>query len=694
MLRHFYWYQLLLLAVIACGPSSVWAAPWWQCDWQYRSELTVQSTESANDLVVSLALGSSDFNSAYVFSSDGADIRVLAADNSSELDFHLREWDAASRQALINVRIPSMAANTPQTVYLYYGNINAAAAGGAGGVVTADDPAATYVNSGWRYDVRQSTLDPSNEAEARAEFENASSPSGYGCSTVNSLNGLTKRNVFGGNQYNYGLYAQTWFEVTTPGVWEFRAGTDFGLGGDIFINGVGMTNRWNEDIWWARDWNNGDVLTGSVSLSAGFHQFEALGFEGCCDGPISVQYRSPGSSEWRQLDSANLTAVTPGCPVGSQSFQYVQTDAPNRFGGTVFLDNGDSGIAHNAVREGDEAALGATDITVQVINTNVSSTVLTKADGSWHTCFLDDAVGQDVQVSMPIPAEHYNVSEGVAATNTDSPLNATVIFGVNGPDNYLDINLGFIELPKLTSDNTISVGAGMTGLLPHRYTASSDSEVSFQVSQLQHQQAGAYSYAVFQDLDCDGNMDSPAVPLSSPVATSVGQDVCLLVQVDGSPSIVESSLLELRIDASTDFNGIALSHSNTNFDTVNGAEPVALVLLKSVCNANESVCDLQSGAGFSETNIGKPNDELVYRLEFSSLVSTLSNVAVYDNVPAFTKLKPSSIAVVSQPSGMSCTIVEPADQTQSGFTGTVKWECDGQVQPTESGVVAFSVLID
>jgi hypothetical protein len=505
---------------------------------------------------------------------------------------------------------------------------------------------------------------------------------------------LTKRRAFGGAQYDYGLYAETWFEVTTPGVWQFRAGTDYGRGGDFYINGVAMTNRWNEDLWWARNWNNGDVLTGSVTLAAGFHHFETLGFEGCCDGDISIQYRSPGSSQWRELSSANLTAVSAGCPVGAQSFQYVQTDAPNQFGGTVFLDNGDNGTAHNATREGSEAAIGLSDITVQIVNTSTSNTVATSADGAWHTCFLDDAVGQDVQVSMPVPADHYSVSEGVSASNSDTALNATVRFGVNGSNNYLDINLGFIELPKLAADNTISVGAGMSGLLAHRYTPSSTADVSFQVAQLQNQQPGAYSYSVYQDLNCDGKLDSPAVPMGSPVATTVGQDVCLLIKVDGSSSVVESSLLELRIDATTQFNGIALSHADTNFDTVNGAQPVALVLLKSVCNANETNCDLNSGAGFSETNIGKPNDELVYRLEFSSLVSTLSNVAVYDTVPAFTQLKPSSISVVSQPSGMSCTIVEPADQTQSGFTGTVKWECNGQVQPAQSGVVAFSVLID
>jgi hypothetical protein len=142
------------------------------------------------------------------------------------------------------------------------------------------------------------------------------------------------------------------------------------------------------------------------------------------------------------------------------------------------------------------------------------------------------------------------------------------------------------------------------------------------------------------------------------------------------------------------FTGINQSHSTTNSDTVTGTEPVPLVVTKSVCNATEDVCDLASGNGFLTLNEGKPNDELVYRVEFSSLYSTLYNVAVIDNVPVNTTLKPSSISVVAQPPDMNCVIAEPSDQTQSNFTGTVKWECSGQVGASQSGVVAFSVLIN
>ncbi len=684
--------KLLFTLLVLLGPEAALAAPWWDCDWHYRTEITVQSTAAVNDQAVDVELTNANFDAAYALTPDGADLRVLAADNATVLDHHLQSWDASARTALLTLRMPSLAANAASTVYLYYGNTIVST--GVSAVPSNANPQSTFINSGWRFHTKNSTLNPTNEAQARSEFENAPDVGGYGCAVVPEVLNQSNRNTFNGGNMNYGLYAETHFEVTTPGVWSFRSAVDYGRGGAFYIDHQPVTERWNEDLWWARDYNNSDVLTGSVFLDAGFHYFETLGYEGCCDGPVSVQYQLPGSSVWRELSSANLNLLNAGCPVGSQSFQYVQTDAPNRFAGQAFIDNGDSGIAHNALREGNESGVAGISVTVAVVNNGANKTIATDANGNWNTCFFEDAVGSDVQVSMPVPADHYSASESNSVANSDQSLNALLLFPVVGNNHYLDLNTGFITFPELIADNTIEVGAGLTGLLPHRYIPSSDADVSFQLAQLQHQQPGVYSYAVFQDLDCNGELDSPAVPLSNPVATQVGQDVCMVIKVDGSSSVVNSSLLQLRIDAATSFSEIAVSHANTNTDTVTGTAPIALVLTKSVCNASQDACDLASGNGFATTNQGEPDDELVYRLEFSSLVSTLHNVAVLDTVPAYTKLKPSSISVVTQPPGMNCAITEPADQSVTNFTGTVKWECTGQVDASQSGVVAFSVLID
>ncbi|MBX2839614.1 MAG: CCXG family PEP-CTERM protein [Gammaproteobacteria bacterium] len=688
LIPNFHW---LILLMAGLWSNSALASAWWHCDWHYRTELTVSSTESVSNQVVHIDLGSNELHANYVSTPDGADLRILDSDNLTELDFHIEDWDAISGTALFGVKIPTLTANTAKTIYVYYGNT---LVNGVSAVPTADNPTSTYTTSGWQYHTKYSTLDPGNEAEARAEFESAPYTAGYGCSIVSEVFGLTNRNTYNGPRGNYALYAETLFEVTTPGIWNFRVGIDYGLGGDFYINHTPMMERWNEDLWWARNYNHSDMLTGSVYLDVGYHHFETLGYEGCCDGPISVQFQAPGSPTWLEMNNANINLVTAGCPVGVQSHNFVQSDSPNRFGGLAFLDNGNNGTAHNAIREGAETGLNGVEITIDVVNTSSSTSVTTDAQGHWQTCLFEEAVGSDVEITAITPANHYAVSEDTAGINSDTPINGTLRFPVSDGQNSLNIQTGFIEHPTLTSDNNIELGAGATGILPHRYTPSSTGEISFQIAQLQHQQPGVYQYGAYRDQDCDGKMDVPAVSLSNTIAVQYGQEVCLIIEVIGTPSTINSSQLELRVDVTTEFDGIAISHTNSNTDTVNGSDPVNLVLHKSVCNATQSACDVTTGAGFVETNVGKPNDELVYRLEFTATMGALHNVSVYDKVPAYTKLKPSSISVVSEPAGMNCSVTNPADPSVPNFTETVTWVCNGQIEAAESGVVAFSVFID
>lgn len=685
-------FKWLLAILVLLGTDTAWATSWWQCAWQHRSEVTIQSTTSVTDKAIPIELTSANFSTDYAFTPDGADLRVLDTDDATELDFHLESWDATSRSALLHVRVPNLSANVARTIYIYYGNVDETA--GVSAVPGESSPTNTYIESGWRFHIKSSTLDPSNEAQARAEFDIASEPFGYGCAVVDELLNLNKRSVFGGDRVDFALFAETLFEVTSPGIWNFRLGADYGRGGAVYIDGTPLTERWNEDLWWARDYNHPEVLSGSVFLSAGIHRFETLGFEGCCDGPLSAQYQPPGSSVWREFSDDNINLYTAGCPVGSQSVSYVRTDTPNQFAGIAFLDNGDSADAHNGSQEGNETGLAGVNVSVAVVNISASQTVTTGADGSWNTCLLNEAIGNDVQVSLPVPENHFSVSENVSAPNSDTALNAVIQFPVLANNNYLDITTGFIPYPQLLSDNTMDVGAGLTGLLPHRYIPGSNANVSFQIAQLQHEPAGVYHYAAYEDQDCDGSVDSPAVLLTSSVAAQAGKDICFVIQVDGTPATTISSNLTLQIDVTSAFSGINLSHINTNTDNVNGADPIALLVNKSVCNATTDSCNLNTGNGFSINNVGEPNDELIYRLEFLSLLGTVHNVSVYDAVPTHTRLKPSSMSVVSQPAGMSCTISEPANQNITDFTGIVKWECIGNANISEKGVVAFSVLID
>ena len=179
-----------------------------------------------------------------------------------------------------------------------------------------------------------------------------------------------------------------------------------------------------------------------------------------------------------------------------------------------------------------------------------------------------------------------------------------------------------------------------------------------------------------------------------PASSTAGHKICMTLKFDRSIEVNRTSIFELSLDGTSGFESVARSHENTTTGTNNSAQTSHMILLKSVCNATISSCDVLSGAGFHTEQSGKPNDEMIYRLEFISQLDQLQNVTVYDALPSYTTLKPFSAAVVIEPTGMTCSIDEPLDQSVPGYKGALKWNCSGQIAESHSGVVAFTAYID
>ena len=85
----------------------------------------------------------------------------------------------------------------------------------------------------------------------------------------------------------------------------FELGADWGRGG-IVIGADGGDIVRTDDIWWARSWNNADVIDFTISGS-GYGTFQLLGFEGCCSGYNSLRY----SVDSGQFFSAVRAVVEP-----------------------------------------------------------------------------------------------------------------------------------------------------------------------------------------------------------------------------------------------------------------------------------------------------------------------------------------------------------------------------------------------
>jgi hypothetical protein len=86
------------------------------------------------------------------------------------------------------------------------------------------------------------------------------------------------------------------FGVADAGLWSFRSGVDFGLGGAMFLDGIAQTFKTN-DMWWNGSYSNPTQFLGfSNTLTSGNHTLTIYGLEWCCSGAQQAQFQAAGSN--------------------------------------------------------------------------------------------------------------------------------------------------------------------------------------------------------------------------------------------------------------------------------------------------------------------------------------------------------------------------------------------------------------
>jgi len=91
--------------------------------------------------------------------SDGGDIRVVDADDATVLSYYVPEWDYANKKGFVLVQVPSLAATSTKTIYLYYGNSSAVSAANSAPFIQFEENFNSYGQvagdsaslSGWLY---------------------------------------------------------------------------------------------------------------------------------------------------------------------------------------------------------------------------------------------------------------------------------------------------------------------------------------------------------------------------------------------------------------------------------------------------------------------------------------------------------------------------------------------------------------
>ncbi|GEP44326.1 DUF2341 domain-containing protein [Brevifollis gellanilyticus] len=122
----------LFIAFLLLLTTGAHAATWWNPKWPIRKQLTVDTTDAGSKItdsisnaavLVRLHDGNFQFLSAR---EDGSDIRFIAADDKTELSYHIEKFDGLLNEAYVWVKLPEVKASAQTTFWLYYGNVEEA----------------------------------------------------------------------------------------------------------------------------------------------------------------------------------------------------------------------------------------------------------------------------------------------------------------------------------------------------------------------------------------------------------------------------------------------------------------------------------------------------------------------------------------------------------------------------------------
>lgn len=159
---------LLLTCLLLLGwmPSAHADASWWNQDFAFRKAITIDTTAKGGNvttavgrvpLLVRLHSGNFTFDGE---SENGADVRFVASDDKTPLNYQIESFDPVLGVALVWVDVPQLAADSQQQIWMYYGNPKAQGGEKAGAVFDADYAAV--------YHFEEAAGTPPNDATAYA----------------------------------------------------------------------------------------------------------------------------------------------------------------------------------------------------------------------------------------------------------------------------------------------------------------------------------------------------------------------------------------------------------------------------------------------------------------------------------------------------------------------------------------------
>ncbi|WP_189392635.1 DUF2341 domain-containing protein [Alcaligenes pakistanensis] len=133
---------LLLMLAVMVGWLPAVAHAWWQPEWQYRKQISVDTTPEGGaisenvgrtPLLVRLHTGNFSFDGT---NENGSDLRFVSGDDQNVLNHQIESFDPLMGMALVWVDVPEVGAGQKQDIWMYYGNEKAPLA--SNGQITFD----------------------------------------------------------------------------------------------------------------------------------------------------------------------------------------------------------------------------------------------------------------------------------------------------------------------------------------------------------------------------------------------------------------------------------------------------------------------------------------------------------------------------------------------------------------------------
>ena len=430
-----------------------------------------------------------------------------------------------------------------------------------------------------------------------------------------------------------------------------------GAGGTTHADNSGTTN------------GSPAIFGGSCANSSlsGFLLLASSGGAGGAGQPASDSATNPGA-----------TAGSPGSILMTPLFAMTVT---------VFADTGSGGgTANDGVQNGSEPGLANIPVTASSGAVTIA-TAITNASGQAVLLLPGTAKGTTVTVVPTTPTG--DLSTGGSIGNTAGTYARPALsFPFTASQSYTGVSFGLVPANTLAPNAAQSILAGGIVFYAHTFIAGSAGSVTFSTSAVAGPALPGWAEVIYLDVSCSGQYASADTLVTTSIAASGGQVICLLVKEFAPATAPANATNKITVNAAFVYSGSAapapLTVTRTDLTTVTGSG--ALQLTKRVQNVT-------TGGAYGTSDNALPGQTLQYQVSVVNQGSTaLSTLVIDDATPAFTTfLTASCPAPASLPAGLtSCTVaVQPA----AGGTGALQWTFAGTLASGAQTAVTFQVVV-